>query len=169
MEEVISLIIPFIALALISVMTDRLTMVLEAIMKKVPKLPDSFEWWIAYFIVLGISYVVCDEGNFDLFLYLHLTFSHPWEGYLLTALVLSGGSSFVRTQFTMIDKIPSVLSTIMSSIKNMAVPSIYKEIEREIEEKGPPKDEHFIYLGKSSSHSNVNSKHEKIQEVNENE
>ncbi|MDF2534323.1 MAG: hypothetical protein K0R18_480 [Bacillales bacterium] len=121
--EIVALIIPFIALALISVMADRITLVLQAIMKRIPRLPDQFEWWIAYFVVLGISYVVCMEGNFDLFRYLNINFSKPWEGWLLTALVLSGGSSFVKSQFNMIDTIPGVISGVTTAIKNMVVPN----------------------------------------------
>lgn len=121
--EVIALIIPFIALAIISVMADRLTLVLQAVMNKIPKLPDQFEWYIAYFFVLLISFLVCKEGDFDLFVYFNINFRYEWEGWLLTALVLSGGSSFIRTQFTMIDSIPNVISGVTATIKNIVTPA----------------------------------------------
>lgn len=130
--EVIALIIPFVAIAVISIMADRLTMVLQAIMNRIPKLPDKFEWWIAYFIVLGISYLVCMEGNFDLFAYFNMHFRYSWEGWLLTALVLSGGSSFVKTQFNMIDSIPGVISGVTTTIKNIVVPNNKKNASQEV-------------------------------------
>ncbi|MNJ90045.1 hypothetical protein D3C87_76360 [compost metagenome] len=130
--EVIALIIPFVAIAVISIMADRLTMVLQAIMNRIPKLPDKFEWWIAYFIVLGISYLVCMEGNFDLFLYFNMQFRYPWEGWILTALVLSGGSSFVKTQFTMIDSIPGVISGVTTTIKNIVVSNNKKNADQDV-------------------------------------
>lgn len=115
--EIISLIIPFIALAILSVMIDKLTLVLEGVMHKIPRLPDQFEWWIAYVIVAILSFIVCWQGNFDLFAYLDIYFNYKWQGWLMTALVLSGGSAFVRTNFSMIEAIPAVLGGVTTTVK----------------------------------------------------
>ena len=99
MEQIILLIIPFIALAILSVMIDKFTLFLEAIAHKIPGLPDKFEWSLAYGLVFLSSFLVCYQGNWDLFAYLDFHFNYAWQGWALTALVVSGGSAFVRTQF----------------------------------------------------------------------
>jgi hypothetical protein len=121
LDQIIDLVIPFIALAILSVGIDKLTLVLEGIMHKIPKLPDKFEWTIAYIIVLGISYLVCWQGDFKLFAYLNLNFKYEWEDWFLTALIISGGSAFVRTNFIMIDNIPSVIRGISTTLKQRLV------------------------------------------------
>lgn len=116
--EVVSLIIPFIALAILSVMIDKLTLVIEGIMHKIPGFPDRFEWWAAYVIVAIISFIICWQGGFSLFMYLGINFKYAWEGWLMTALVLSGGSAFVRSNFAMIESIPSILSGVTATVTN---------------------------------------------------
>lgn len=116
--EIISLVIPFIVVAILSVLIDKLTLVLEGIIHRIPKFPDKIEWWAAYLIVLLLAYLVCSEGNFDLFSYLNVHFRYAWEGYLLTALLVSGGSAFVRTNFLMIDQVPNVARGISTTIKS---------------------------------------------------
>lgn len=118
MDQIINLIIPFITLAILSVMIDKFTLFLEGVMHKIPKLPDVFEWWVAYFLVLGFSTVVCWQGDFRFFDYLNLYFP-MWLDYLMTGLVISGGSAFVRTQFSMIDSIPSAVMGVTSSFTRM--------------------------------------------------
>lgn len=119
MENIVALIIPFIALSILSVLIDRLTMVLEGIMHKIPGLPDHFEWIPAYFIVLAISYAVCFFGDFGLFLYLDIQFKYQWMDYLLTSLIISGGSYYVRQQFDSINNLPSIMTGVTSSIKSL--------------------------------------------------
>jgi hypothetical protein len=116
MNSIIELVIPFIALAILSVMIDRFTLFLEGIMHRIPKLPDKFEWWFAYVVILGLSFLVCWQGDFNLFVYLDFHFWYLWEGYLITALVISGGSSFVRSQFEIINDIPSVVMGATTSV-----------------------------------------------------
>lgn len=111
-----TLIIPFVALCILSVLIDKFTIFLEKIMEKVPYLPDKFEASIAYILVFTSSYIVCWRGNYDLFNYLNLTFQHIWEGWILTALLLSGGSRFVRESFGVINTMPQVISNVYSSI-----------------------------------------------------
>lgn len=113
------LIVPFIALAVLSVLIDKVTMVMEGIMHKLPGFPDSLEWYVAYFIVLSISCAICYFGDFGLFLYLDIEFKYRWIDYLLTALMISGGSVYLRQQFSAINDMPSVLGGIMSSVKSL--------------------------------------------------
>lgn len=116
MDQIVSLIIPFVALAIISVMIDKFTLFLESVMEKVPRLPDYFEWPVAYIIVLAVSLLICWQGRFDLFSYLNIHFLYDWEGWLMTALVISGGSTFVRTSFNVVDSIPMGIRSVSSSI-----------------------------------------------------
>lgn len=118
MEEIVSLIIPFIALAFLSVMIDKLTLFIEGIMHKLPHFPDQFEWHTAYAVVLIISTVVCWQGDFRFFDYLNLFFPTHLD-YFMTALVISGGSVFVRSQFSMIDAIPSAVMGVTGTFTRM--------------------------------------------------
>lgn len=115
MEQVVSLIIPFIALSILSVMIDRFTMVLEDFMHMIPGLPDKLEASFAYVLVLIISFAICYYGDFDLFIYLDIEFIHRWIGYLMTSLIISGGSYYVRHNFNTINEIPSALSGILGA------------------------------------------------------
>lgn len=127
MDNVVSLIVPFIALAILSVMIDKFTLFLEGVMKLIPGLPDRFEWPVAYALVLAAGYIVCWQGSFDLFAYLDIFFRHPWQGWLMTALVISGGSTFVRTSFSMIDAIPVSVGSAVSTMRRMILPAEKKE------------------------------------------
>ncbi len=117
-EIVFNLIVPFVAIALLSVMIDRFTLFLEGIMKRIPKLPDKFEWWFAYILVLGVSFVICWQLDFQIFRYLGLEAQYSWVDWLLTSLIISGGSTFLKNQFNLINDIPSILN-ISSSFKRM--------------------------------------------------
>jgi hypothetical protein len=147
MTNIVSLVIPFIAIAIISVLVDVLTLWIESVMHAIPKLPDKLEWWVAYLIVLGASYAVCWQGDFNLFNYLDFHFWYLWEGYLITALVVSGGSTFVRTQFGMINSIPSMLFGLTANVSQLlrrrelnqleqkellANPDIKKQLEQQL-------------------------------------
>jgi len=117
MNEIVNLIIPFIACAILSVMIDKATLVLEAIMHRIPKLPDHFEWHVSYIVVLLISYLVCWQGQFSLFSYLEFEFQIEWQGWFMTALFISGGSAFVRTNFGLIEAIPVNMGGVTSIFK----------------------------------------------------
>ena len=109
-----SITLAFIAVALLVVMVDQITKVLEGIMKQIPFLPDTFEWTIAYIILLGIASAVCWQGHFDLFTYLNFNWHYRWEGYLLTGALVAGGSSLLIKQFKVVGLIPSVISGVSS-------------------------------------------------------
>lgn len=111
-----SLLIPFISLCILSVLVDKLTMVLEEIMKKIPWLPNSFWGPVAYFIVFLSSLLVCWRGDFNFFASLNFSFHHKWEGWFMTALLISGGSAFVKTSFGMINNVPQAVSNVMSTV-----------------------------------------------------
>lgn len=115
----VELIIAFISVAILSVMIDKFTVFLEGVMAKLPGLPDRFEWSFAYALIVGIGFLVCSEGHFSLFAYLQFNFNYDWQGYLLTSLIISGGSTFVRTQFGMINEIPSSIGGITTTFRRL--------------------------------------------------
>lgn len=129
-----SLVIPFIVLALLSVMIDRFTLVLQGIMHKIPFLPNKFEWWIAYFIILASGYTVCWQLDFALFRYFSLEAANVEFDWLLTALIISGGSSFLRAQFSMIESVPSVLYNLSSTFRKFVPSSKSNQTENKTEE-----------------------------------
>lgn len=101
----------FIAVALLAVMVDQITRVLEAIMKKIPFLPDQFELPIAYLILVGIASAVCWQGRFDLFMLLGFKWTYHKElGWILTGCIIAGGSSLLGKQFKMVNLIPGIIS-----------------------------------------------------------
>lgn len=118
-NQTINLLIPFFTLCFAVVLIDRFTVFLETIINKVPLLPDKFEPTIAYITVFAISYLFCWRGHFDFFQYLNLTFNYSFEGWILTALLLSGGSSLVKNSFNIITQIPSSISYITSTISGL--------------------------------------------------
>jgi len=109
-----SLLIPFIALIIVAVMIDKFTLVLQHIIKKVPFLPDEFEKPIAYLIVFAVSFLVCWRGHFCLFTYLGFSFNHAYEGWIMTSLVISGGSAFLNESFDRMGNMPGILSGMVS-------------------------------------------------------
>lgn len=119
MENIVALIIPFIAVSILSVLIDRLTMVFEAIMNRIPGLPDRLEWVFAYILVSIISYFICFMGDFDLFIYLDINFKFRELGYLITSLCISGGSVYVRQQFDVMGGMPSSISGVTSSFRSL--------------------------------------------------
>lgn len=106
--------IAFIAVALLVVAVDRLTLFLQAILKRIPIGPDSFDDYIAYIILVGIASAVCWQGRFDLFSNLNWNWHYTWEGYLATGAMVACGSTLLCKQFKVLGFMPSVISGITS-------------------------------------------------------
>ena len=119
MEQVVYLVIPFLVLSLYSLIIDRFLIIFEMILHKIPGLPDHLEGHIAYFLVLGISYLLCFYSNFRFFSYLDIEFVYLELDYLVTACLISGGSSFIRKAFDTTNSMPGFLGGIASSIKSI--------------------------------------------------
>ena len=107
MEDIISLAIPFIAVAIAATIVDVIMSNLEEAMGRIPLMPDYLSLPAAYSVVLALSYYFCWQGDFNLFSYLDVSFNYDWQGWLMTAFVISGGSKFVREKYSLIGKIPS--------------------------------------------------------------
>lgn len=106
----------FIAVALLVVMVDQATRVLQAIMIKIPYLPDEFEMPIAYLILVTMASAICWLGHFDLFVLLgFIWWKYSFLGWILTGAIIAGGSSLLGKQFKMIGLIPSAISGMAST------------------------------------------------------
>lgn len=106
--------IAFIACALLVVMVDQITKFLQEIVHAIPGINDIKEWYVVYMMLWGIASVVCWQGRFDLFSYLHFKWHYMWEGYLLTGAMIAGGSSLLIKEFKVMGFFPSVISGISS-------------------------------------------------------
>ena len=105
----------FIAVALLAVMVDQFTRVLQAVMAWIPYLPDQFELPIAYIILVGIASAICWQGRFDLFTLLGFDWwQYPELGWVLTGCIIAGGSSLLGKQFRMVGLIPGIISGVAS-------------------------------------------------------
>ena len=102
--------VAFIATALLVVMVDQMTRIIKGILP----FPSKVESVITYIVLTGIASVVCWQGDFDLFRYLHFSWQYPWEGWLLTGTLIAGGSSLLVQQFKVVGLIPSVISGVAS-------------------------------------------------------
>lgn len=122
----------FIAVALIVVMVDVLTRVLEWIMKKIPYLPDAFEPPLAYSILTGLASGICWQGHFDLFTLLGFSWRHTWEGYLATGAIMAGGSKLLMSQFKVVGLIPGIVSGVASMFGYSGYSSTIAEIQETV-------------------------------------
>lgn len=137
MDEITSLLIPFISIVIFASMIDMIAQAIEFIIEKLPRFPDRLEQPIAYVVVVIISFLICWQGNFDLFRYLDIHFNYVWQGWLMTAFVISGGSTFVRYKFGLIEKIPSGISNVRVNFSNMFKSDVDKK--KDNNDENPPK------------------------------
>jgi hypothetical protein len=104
-----SIALAFIAVALLAVMVDHLTRVLQAILP----FPSKFETPLIYIFLVTVASMICWQGRFDLFTLLGFTWSsYPELGWVLTGCIIAGGSSLLGKQFHMVGLIPSIISGI---------------------------------------------------------
>lgn len=109
----------FVTLTILTVMVDRWTFWTQGIVKLIPFLPDRLHWTCGYALAFGASLGVCWRLHFDLFDALGLSSTTQWDGYVLTALIMSGGSSFLAVQYKALDTIPGVVRGVMSTFTSM--------------------------------------------------
>ncbi|MEW6726918.1 MAG: hypothetical protein AB1327_08170 [Bacillota bacterium] len=125
MDGFISLIIPFIVVAVAVKMVDAVAKWLEDVMHAIPGLPDKVERPFSYLVVFILSYVFCWRAHFSFFTYLDCRFDHEWEGWILTALVLSGGSAFAQASWGLISTIPFNVGGAYAAIRGRVMGNSY--------------------------------------------
>lgn len=119
MYDFISLIIPFVALVLYAHMIDKLIQVLGDIMLRTHCLPEKIEASLAYVVILILAYLNCWQADWKFFSYLDINYMYDWESYLASALLISGGSVFVKEGFSIINVIPMSLQGISSAVRGV--------------------------------------------------
>jgi hypothetical protein len=115
------LLLAFLMLVFLSVMVDKLVLFFQFCLKKIPKLPDVIEPYIAYALVGIFSYVACWRFNFSIFAAFGYTTINPWESWLGTAGVLSGGSKFMREASENMDYLPGFLTNAYGAAKRIII------------------------------------------------
>jgi hypothetical protein len=106
--------IAFIGVAILAVVVDRMTLFLQAVMKRVPFLPDEFEDYLTYIILVGMASAICWQGHFDLFSKLNWTWHYNWEGYLATGAMAACGTTLLIKEFKVMGFMPSIISGVSS-------------------------------------------------------
>jgi hypothetical protein len=130
--EYYPVVLAFVMLFILSKMVDKAVLFLEYILKYIPRLPDKIEAPIAYILVTGLSYIACWRFNFSIF----SAFGYPtvdlYEGWIGTALVLSGGSKFMREISENLDYLPGFLSTIIQSTRQVLIRNNNKDADTNV-------------------------------------
>jgi hypothetical protein len=116
MNEVVFLIIPFIVLVLFGTMVDRLTQFIEGIMKPIPFLPNALSKELAFILLVLVGFGVCWEFDFNLLAYLNHPGRNAYAGYIFTAVLISGGSSYLKTNFENMDALPGILGGLTTTV-----------------------------------------------------
>lgn len=104
------ILVAFIAVVILVVMVDQMT----KIIKEILPFPPKVESVITYLILCGIASVICWQGDFDLFRYLHFNWQYQWEGWVLTGALIAGGTALLAKLFGTIRTIPSPISGMTS-------------------------------------------------------
>lgn len=130
MDMFTTLAVAFIGVCILVVMIDQIMIFLQTLLAKIPALPDEFEWYISYAMVVFMSYIVVWRSHFSFFEYLNFEFNHDWEGYLLTAIMISGGSVFIKKQWDLMNYIPTGIFSINTLMKSKK--SIKTDVTRNI-------------------------------------
>lgn len=122
MSEVINgLFLPIVAIIILALIMDNITSNIKKILSKIPNLPDHIEIYIAFLLIWLLGFLFCWQGNFDFFVHLGINFNYPWEAYLMTSLVISGGSVSIKNGLIFIKDIVFIIVSIKSKIKSSFV------------------------------------------------
>lgn len=119
--EYYPVVLAFVMLFVLSKCVDKAVLFLQFILKATPNLPDKFEAPIAYILVSGFSYLACWRFNFSIFAAFGYPTAQLHEGWIGTALVLSGGSKFMREISDNLDFMPGFLSSIINATRQIVV------------------------------------------------
>jgi hypothetical protein len=131
----------FIVLTILTVMVDRWTLWTQGVVKAIPRLPDKLEWTVGYALAFAASLAVCWRLQFDLFISLGIVSLTQWDGLVFTALIMSGGSSFLASEYKAIDGIPGIIRGTYSTFTSMIGGSLTTagtNNTTETDQQGPP-------------------------------
>ena len=115
------LLFQFVALILVAKLIDPVLWFLQEVLKRIPHLPNVIERPFAYLLSGLLAYFICWSNNFAFFKILGFDAKWEIEGFILTALLISGGSKSLRNTTGELDYLPSFLSSIISSTRRLIV------------------------------------------------
>ncbi|SDZ19660.1 hypothetical protein [Tindallia californiensis] len=104
MDDIVSLVIPFIAMIFFIGMTENIVEELENLFNR--KIHEA----VGYFLVLVLAFAISMLGDYRFFEYLDVTFQYDWMDWMMSAFVIAAGSGFLEKKFDIINTIPSVIS-----------------------------------------------------------
>ena len=128
--QIISLVIPFIALIFFIGMAETITIGIINVFKKIPKLPNSYGFFFAFTVTLIGATTICYLGDFRFFSFLGVDFINKWVDYLFTGLVITKGSKFLKSRFDLVNQIPSIISGLRVFKNNNNENTINPEVPR---------------------------------------
>ncbi len=114
-----TLLIPIVALIFLAVMIDKLTMAIDLWVHKTDWMPEKIEDYVAYGIIWCIGFICCWRGHYSLFTYLDFKFAYEFEGWIMTAFVLSGGSAYLKKNFDVMENMPGFLSSMYGTARRV--------------------------------------------------
>ena len=116
-EAFVPLILAFLTLVFFTPLIDGVVMFLERVMLHIPKLPNNFGARVSFVITVGVAYCLCWRAGFDFYAHLGNSFTQQ-EGWLVTALLLSGGTTALKRHFDLANLIPvGIFGGIASAIR----------------------------------------------------
>ncbi len=117
MNELIPLVIPFIALICFINMVENFVEWVDRIYRKINKKGKHMGIVVAFFIIVSLSYLIAMLGNFRFFNYLDVYFTPHWLDWLMSAAVIGSGTGAMERKFSLMKKIPSVVSGVKSAFR----------------------------------------------------
>ena len=106
MTDIISLVIPFIALIFFIGMGENLVQFIENLFSR------EIHNGLGFFLIFLIFFVLTFSADWAFFSYLDIEFSPYWMDYVMSSVVVAAGSKFLEKKFNIINSIPSVISGI---------------------------------------------------------
>ena len=116
-DAFVPLALAFLGLVFFSPLIDGVVLFLERIMLHVPRLPNTFGARVSFVLTVAVAYCLCWRAGFDFYAYLGMNFTQQ-EGWLVTAILLSGGTKALKRYFDLANLIPmGVFGGLASALK----------------------------------------------------
>lgn len=106
MTEIVSLVIPFIALIFFIGMGENIVQFIENIINK------EINNGTGFFIIFAIFFMISFSGDWAFFSYLQIEFTPFWMDYVMSSALVAAGSKFLEKKFDIINSLPSVITGI---------------------------------------------------------
>lgn len=110
-----SIVVATIALAFLVVPVDSAVKALNIFFAKSNILPDPVEDGLVFIALAGLASIICWQGGFDYYTRaFDFDWKQAWQGYVATGFTIAGGSAMLVKRFSVVSRIPSVISGVSS-------------------------------------------------------